>query len=71
MFHGLADFYGPPKPGQTFAEYETYMSAKNIAIGSGIAALAVVNPIVGGAIAVGWFLSGPTKTKRKAQTQGG
>jgi hypothetical protein len=64
-------FYGPPKQGQSFEEYETYMNVKNIAIGGGIVALSIVNPIIGGAAAIGWLLSGPTKTKNKAKTQGG
>jgi len=65
------EFYGPPKQGQSFEEYETYMNAQNIAIGGGIIALAVINPIIGGAAAIGWLLSGPKKTKNKPKVQGG
>jgi len=74
MFAGLnaeGDYYGPPQPGQSFAQYQSYMSLKNVAIGSGLIALAVVNPIIGGAAAIGWLLSGPEKTKSKPKIQGG
>ena len=65
------DYYGPPRPGQTYAMYNEYMNLRNVAIGSGIVALAVLNPIVGAAVGIGWLLSGPTKTKNKRTTQGG
>jgi hypothetical protein len=66
-------FYGPPRPGQSFEEYETYMNVTNVAIGGGLVALSIVNPIIGGAAAIGWLLSGPTKTrtKGKPRVQGG
>lgn len=65
------EFFGPPRQGQSFIEYDTYMNAQNVVIGSGIVALAIVNPIIGAGVAAAWFLSGPTKTKRKPTTQGG
>ena len=77
MFQGLnaeGDYYGPPRGGQSFAQYQSYMeyvNAKNVAIGSGVIALAVVNPIIGVAAGIGWLLSGPEKTKSKPLTQGG
>lgn len=68
----LSEYYGPPRPGQTFEEYETYMNVQNVAIGSGILATAVlVNPILAAGAAAAWFMSGPQKTKRKSLTQGG
>jgi hypothetical protein len=74
MFAGLQadeEYYGPPRPGQSFAQYESYMSMKNIAIGGGVVALAVINPVIGVAVGIGWLLSGPEKTKSKPTTQGG
>jgi len=65
------EYYGPPKAGQSFEEYETYMNAQNIAIGGGLVALSIVNPLIGGAAAIGWLLSGPKKTKNKSKVQGG
>ena len=67
-----AEYYGPPQPGQTFEEYETYMNTQNAVIGSGILAAALfVNPIIAAGAAAAWLMSGPQKTKRKSQTQGG
>jgi hypothetical protein len=68
----LGDYYGPPRQGQSFAEYESYMNMQNVVIGTGLATLAImVNPIIAGALAVGWLVSGPQKTKVKSSTQGG
>jgi hypothetical protein len=73
MFQGLnaEEYYGPPRPGQSYQMYNEYMSMKNVAIGGGIVALAVINPIVGIAAGIGWLLSGPETTKSKPMTQGG
>ena len=74
MFAGLnaeGEYYGPPRPGQSFAQYESYMSMKNIAIGGGVVALSIMNPIIGVAVGIGWLLSGPEKIKSKSTTQGG
>ena len=48
------DSYGPPAPGQTYTQYQTQMSPVAVV---GIAALAIVNPIVGIAVGVGYLLS--------------
>lgn len=54
-----ADFYGPPKPGQT---YETYQSQMSVApIISGVAAAMLVNPLVGLAVGVGLLLASKPK----------
>lgn len=73
MFQGLhaEEYYGPPRPGQSFAQYESYMSMKNVAIGGGVVALAIINPVIGIAAGIGWLLSGPDKVKSKPLTQGG
>lgn len=73
MFAGMnaEEYYGPPRPGQSFAQYESYMSMKNITLGSGIIALTVINPVIGAVVGIGWLLSGPEKIKSKPTTQGG
>lgn len=55
-----ADSYGPPAPGQSYADYQTQMSAP-VALGIG-SALAIVNPILG-LIVGGGLLVASRKTK--------
>lgn len=76
MFHdrqlGADAFYGPPKPGQTWTEFQT---ASELAVAAGGAAigLVVAGPI--GAIVGGvgsWLLSGgSTRHTNKPKVQGG
>jgi hypothetical protein len=76
MFKGLgeekADYYGPPRPGQSFTQYQSFMK---IPIASGIGGAAIgalvagpIGAIVGGIGA--WYLSSNVK-KNKSETQGG
>ena len=62
------EYFGPPAPGQTWAEYESQMSAL-VPIG---AVLMVVNPLVGAAVLLGGLLQsgGPSHTN-KPKIQGG
>lgn len=76
MFHdrGLRgddgpDYFGPPRPRQSFAQYESFMSMP-IAVGAGSALVGalLLGPI--GAIAIGggsWFAASKIKNKSKTQ----
>lgn len=65
------DYMGPPRPGQSWSQYEAFMSLPVVAgIGAATVGMLIGGPV--GAIAGGvgsWFLAGGTK--KKAQTQGG
>jgi hypothetical protein len=69
----IADYYGPPLPGQSFSQYESFMKMP-IAVGIGGAAIGMlvagpVGAIVGG---VGsWLLSSGSDHSNKPTTQGG
>ena len=73
--HGVGaegDYYGPPRPGQSWAQYESFMDMP-IAVGASGAVIGAliagpVGAIVGGMGA--WVLSS-SKTKNKSLTQGG
>lgn len=66
-----ADYYGPPRPGQSFAQYESYMKLP-IAAGVGIAAAMMINPVIGiAAGAATWLLSGSGDHSNKPTSQGG
>jgi hypothetical protein len=68
----VVDYYGPPLPGQSFAQYESYMkmpfyTVSGVVIGALIAG--PVGALVGG---VGsWLLSGGGDHSNKPTTQGG
>lgn len=51
------DFFGPPQQGQTDAEFQAKM--QTVAVASGLVALTVVNPVIGGIAALGYWLSRP------------
>lgn len=55
-----ADFFGPPQQGQTYTAYQTQMSP---IVMSGIAVLAVVNPVIGIAAGIGYLLTRQPVTK--------
>jgi len=76
MFRGLGqDYYGPPAPGQTYAEYQTQMGVRVAAtVGAAVVGMALVNPVVGIVAGVGTWLATPTlvkKVKGKPKVQGG
>lgn len=52
------DFFGPPRPGQTYEAFQEQMSPL-VPVG---AALMLVNPLVGAAVVLGGLLT-PTRTK--------
>ena len=65
------DYFGPPRPGQSFAQYESFMSLP-ITVGAGSALIGALlfGPI--GAITVGggaWLAA--SKMKKKPLMQGG
>lgn len=67
------EYYGPPRPGQSFAQYESLMSLP-IAVGASGAMIGamVAGPI--GAIVGGvgsWLVSGGSSHRSKPKTQGG
>ena len=67
------DSYGPPAPGQTYQQFQSQMSPVAVA---GIAALALVNPIAGIAVGIGYLLTrskGTRATNRfsKEEIKGG
>lgn len=66
---GAEDFYGPPQPGQTDAQYQQQMSPA-IAV-TGIAALSLVNPLVGLVAGAAWLMSSTHTKTRKSEKHGG
>lgn len=54
-----ADFYGPPKPGQTYDAYQSQMAVGPLV--GGVAAAMLVNPLVGLAVGVGLLLTSKPK----------
>lgn len=78
MFHDVGqapEYFGPPRPGQTFSEYESFMKAQWAAAAGGAAVGALLlGPIGAVALGVGAWLATPrlaTHQKPKSQTQGG
>jgi len=66
------EYYGPPRPGQSFAQYESFMSLPLAAGGAVVGAL-LLGPIglLAGGIG-GWLAPRlATKSKSKSETQGG
>ena len=71
---GAEEFYGPPRPGQSFSQYESFMqtpfyTASGVVIGAMVAG--PIGAIVGG---VGSWLIGDTLSKKsrpKSRVQGG
>lgn len=55
-----ADSYGPPRPGQSDADFQQQMSVPAMA---GLAALAILVPPVGIAAAVGYLLTRPAPVR--------
>lgn len=75
MFAGVgdtADYYGPPLPGQSFSQYESFMKLP-IAGGVGIVAALAIHPVVGIAAGIAtWMLSSSSSGhSSKPTTQGG
>lgn len=73
MFHdrqlGAVKYYGPPRPGQSFTQYQSFMELPIAAGGAVIGAL-LFGPI--GAVAVGaGALLTARAVKNKSKTQGG
>lgn len=67
----IADYYGPPRPGQSFSQYESYMKMPFYTVSGAVIGALVAGPIgavVGG---VGSWLLSSNATKTKSQTQGG
>jgi len=66
------DYYGPPAPGQTWNQYETFMSAPIATMGGAAIGALVAGPV--GAIVGGigsWLLNDSTRHMNKPKTQGG
>lgn len=66
------EFFGPPRPGQTYAQFQQQMIHPAVMAGAAATAL-LVNPLAGVVVlGLGWMMggTGPT-TKRKSSTQGG
>lgn len=73
MYRGLAanEYYGPPRPGQSYQAYNEYMSIP-IAGGVGIIAALAIHPVVGIAAGVAtWLLSGSGSSHSNKPTQQG
>lgn len=58
--HLGADSYGPPRPGQTDAQFQQQMSFPAVA---GLAALTVLAPPVGIVAAIGYLLTRPAPVR--------
>lgn len=65
------DYFGPPRPGQSFAQYESFMSMP-IAVGTGgaLVGLLLGGPVVAVAAGIGSWITAE-KMKTKSKTQGG
>lgn len=60
------DFFGPPRPGQTYHAYQQQMLSPAVMVGAAATAL-LINPLAGAVVlGLGWMMggSGPT-TKKK------
>lgn len=73
MFAGLnADYYGPPRPGESYSAFNAFMNNQVVVGASGVVVGAMiagpVGAIVGGV--GGWLMSGP-RTRNKPKVQGG
>lgn len=70
---GVEEYYGPPRPGQSWSQYESFMQMPIAAsIGGVIIGAVLGGPI--GAIAMGlggWALGSGIQQKKKSLTQGG
>lgn len=76
MFQGLQaeEYYGPPNPGQSFTQYNTFMSTPIVIGMSGAAIGALIAGPVGAVVGgIGsWLLSGSSERHTsKPKTQGG
>lgn len=76
MFAGIgdtrADYYGPPRPGQSFTQYESYMKMPFYTVGGVAIGALIAGPV--GAIAGGigsWLLSSGSEHTNKPTSQGG
>ncbi len=54
-----ADFYGPPKPSQTYEAYQSQMAVGPLV--GGVAAAMLINPLVGLTVGVGLLLASTPK----------
>jgi hypothetical protein len=74
MFAGLnaEEYYGPPRGGQSFSQYNSFMSMPVASIGAGVATAMLINPIVGiGVASAIWLLGGESSHSNKPKVQGG
>lgn len=69
------EFYGPPRPGQSWSAFQDMMSMRGgVSIASGIAAATLINPMIGiGAGLLTWALTPGLASKQKSKSiyQGG
>jgi len=68
----VADYYGPPRPGQDYRSYNSYMKMPFYTVSGAVIGALVAGPI--GAIVGGvgsWLLSSDSKHNNKPTSQGG
>jgi hypothetical protein len=67
-----ADYYGPPRGGQSYSQYNSFMKIPYYSVGAGVATAMLVNPILGlGVGAAVWLLGGDSSHSNKPTQQGG
>lgn len=67
----IADYYGPPRPGQSYNMYNEYMKTPFYTVGGAVVGALVAGPIgavVGG---IGSWLLSSNAVKNKSKVQGG
>lgn len=70
----VADYYGPPLPGQSWMQYESFMKTPIVSMSAGVIAGALVAGPVGALVGgiSGWLLSSNSSLhSNKPTTQGG
>ena len=76
MFHDRqlgndGDYYGPPRPGQSFTQYESFMQLPiTVGVGGALVGALLFGP-VGAIVAGGGSFFAAAKIKNKPKVQGG